>query len=221
LPPGQVRDIIQDNQGFLWFNTSGFLNRYDGYNFKSYSRDAAHPNYPAGGVLNCIFKDRSGYLWISSNEELDQFDPITETSTRFPIDRNTPHSLLGPVSHISQDQAGLLWLSTLTALHRMDPAAGTFQDYSHNPSDPAGLSSSGMRSTYEDRAGTLWVCTLAGLDAFDRGTGNVTERIRLDLPQGQSIKAFEDHSGVLWIIYTSATDGLMGSAYTTADTLFV
>ena len=85
----------------------------------------------------------------------------------------------------------------------MDPATGTFQHYSHNPSDPAGLSSSGMRSTYEDRAGTLWVCTLAGLDAFDRGTGKVTERIRLDVPQAQSIKAFEDHSGVLWIIYTS------------------
>ena len=50
LSPGQVRDILQDNQGFLWFNTSGFLNRYDGYHFKSYTRDTAHPNYPAGGI---------------------------------------------------------------------------------------------------------------------------------------------------------------------------
>ena len=48
LSPGQIRDIVQDNQGFLWFNTSEFLNRYDGYHFKSYTRDAAHPNYPAG-----------------------------------------------------------------------------------------------------------------------------------------------------------------------------
>ena len=51
LSPGQVRDILQDNQGFLWFNTSGVLNRYDGYQFKSYRRDPAHPNYPAGGFL--------------------------------------------------------------------------------------------------------------------------------------------------------------------------
>ena len=203
LSPGQVRDILQDNQGFLWFNTSGFLNRYDGYNFKSYTRDAAHPNYPAGGFLNCIFKDRSGYLWIGSNEELDRFDPITESSTRFPIDHNGPHSLLGPVSHISQDRAGLLWLSTPTGLHRLDPATGTFRHYSHNPSDPASLSSSVVRSTYEDREGTLWVCTLAGLDAFDRRTEKVTERIPLDLLQVQSVKAIEDHAGVLWIIYTS------------------
>ena len=90
LSPGQIRDILQDNQGFLWFNTSGFLNRYDGYQFKSYSRDRAHPNYPAGGFLNFVFKDRSGFLWIGSNESLDRFDPVTETSTRFPIDSKGP-----------------------------------------------------------------------------------------------------------------------------------
>ncbi len=203
LSPGQVRDIVQDNQGFLWFNTSGFLNRYDGYSFKSYTRDAAHPDYPAGGFLNCIFKDRSGYLWICSNEELDRFDPVTETSTRFPIDHNGPHSLLGPVSHISQDRTGVLWLSTPTGLHRLDAATGMFQHYAHDPSDPASLSSSVVTSTYEDREGTLWVCTSSGLDAFDRRTEKVTERIRLDVHGAQSIKALEDHAGVLWIIYTS------------------
>jgi len=202
LSPGQVTDIVQDNQGFLWFNTSGFLNRYDGYTFKSYTRDAAHPDYPAGGFLK-IFKDRSGYLWISSNQEFDRFDPVAETSTRFPIDHNGPHSVLGPVSHISQDRAGLLWLSTPTGLHRLDPATGAFRHYSHNPSDPASLSSSAVTSTYEDREGTLWVCTLAGLDAFNRRTEKVTERIPLNLPGVQSIKALEDHAGVLWIIYTS------------------
>ena len=92
---------------------------------------------------------------------------MTETSTRFPIDHNGPHSLLGPVWHISQDRAGLLWLATSTGLHRLDPATGTFRHYSHNPSDPASLSSSAVTSTYEDREGTLWVCTLTGLDAFD------------------------------------------------------
>ena len=203
LSPGQVRDILQDDRGFLWFNTSGFLNRYDGYQFKSYTRDAAHPNYPAGGSLNYVFKDRSGYLWVSSNEELDRFDPATETSTRFPIDHNGPNSLLGPVWHISQDRAGLLWLATASGLHRLDPATGTFRHYSPDLSDPASLSSSAVTSTYEDGEGTLWVCSRAGLDAFDRRTEKVTERIRLNVPESQSIKALEDHAGVLWIIYTS------------------
>jgi ligand-binding sensor domain-containing protein len=32
---GQIRDIVQDDQGFLWFNASNVLNRYDGCRFKS------------------------------------------------------------------------------------------------------------------------------------------------------------------------------------------
>ena len=203
LSPGQIRDILQDNEGFLWFNTQGVLNRYDGYKFKSYRRDPAHPNYPAGGFLQSFFKDRSGYLWVGSTESLDRFDPATETSTRYAIDRNGPHSVLGQVWHISQDRAGIVWLSTQTGLHRLDPASGTFRHYSHDPANPASLSSSVVRSTYEDRQGTLWVCTVAGLDAFDPRTEKVTERIRLNVAESREMKVLEDHAGVLWIIYTS------------------
>ena len=202
LFPGQVRGILQDDQGFLWFNTTGVLNRYDGYELKSFTRDAAHPNYPTGGFIHTIFKDHSGFIWVSSNESLDRFDPRTETTTHFPIDRNSTHSVLGPVTHVSQDHAGMMWLSTASGLHQLAPATGVFQHYGHNPSDPDSLGSSVVRSTYEDREGTLWVCTVVGLDAFDRRTGKVTERIRLNLAESRTIKAFEDHAGVLWIIYS-------------------
>jgi PAS domain S-box-containing protein len=203
LSPGQVRDIVQDDQGFLWFNTSGGLNRYDGYQFKSYRRDPAHLNYPATRYVQFIFKDRSNYLWVSSEESLDRFNPATEISTRFPVDHNRPQGLLAPALHVSQDRAGILWLATDAGLHRLDPASGEIRHYSHDPADPATLSSSLVRSTYEDREGTFWVCTVEGLEAFDRRTGKVTERIRLNAPGSRSVKAFEDHAGVLWVIYSS------------------
>jgi ligand-binding sensor domain-containing protein/signal transduction histidine kinase len=202
LSPGQIRDILQDNQGFVWFNTAGSLNRYDGYEFRSYSRDPAHPNYPAGGFLKFVFKDRSGSLWIGSTESLDRFDPVTETSTRFPI-RTGPGSLEKHVSHISQDRSGILWLATEAGLYRLDPVSGALRRYSHDPADTASLISPLVRSTYEDREGTLWVCTAASLEAFDRRTERVTERIRLNVPESISVKVLEDHAGVLWIAYLS------------------
>jgi ligand-binding sensor domain-containing protein len=201
LSPGQIRDILQDDQGFLWVNATGTLNRYDGYEFKSYTRDPSHANYPAGGFIHTIFRDRSGFLWVSSNESLDRFDPTTETTTRFPIDRNGSHSILGPVTHISQGRSGTVWLSTATGLHGLDPASGAFRHYAHDPTDPNSLSSSLVKSTYEDREGTLWVSTVAGLDAFDWRTEKVTERIRLPVAESRQVKAFEDHAGVLWITY--------------------
>ena len=179
------------------------LNRYDGNQFKSYRRDPAHPNNPAGSSVQYVLKDRTGYLWVSNNESLDRFDPATETSTRFAIDHDGLHSVRGPIRHVHQDRAGILWLATATGLHRLDPATAEFRHYSHDPADPGSLSSSVVTSTYEDREGTLWVCTLAGLDAFDRRAEKVTERIRFSLPDARQINALEDHSGVLWIIYTS------------------
>ena len=100
LSPGSIRQILQDDRGFLWINTSGVLNRYDGNQFKSYRRDAAHPNNPAGSFLEYVLKDRTGHLWVSSNESFDRFDPATETSTRFAIDRDGLHSVRGPIRHI-------------------------------------------------------------------------------------------------------------------------
>ena len=161
----------------------------------------------AGAISLTFSRTAPGVLWVGSNESLDRFDPATETSTRYPIDRNGPHSLLGPVRHISQDRTGIVWLSTESGLHRLDTASGTFRHYSHNPADPATLSNSVVRSTYEDRNGTLWVCTWAGLDAFDRRTEKVTERIRLNLTGSISIKVLEDHAGVLWIVYLSTGSG--------------
>jgi ligand-binding sensor domain-containing protein len=202
LSPGGIADILQDDQGFVWFNTPEALNRYDGYQFKSYRRDPSHPNYP-DRYAHHVLKDRAGYLWVSNDESLDRFDPRTETSTRWPIDHNGPHSVFGTVWHINQDRAGMLWLANADGLHRLDPATGDFRHYSHDPADPASLSYAKVRSTYEDREGTLWVCTLAGLDAFDRRTEKVTERIPLNLPDAREVRALEDHSGVLWITYTS------------------
>ena len=77
-----------------------------------------------------------------------------------------------------------------------------------------------VRSTYEDREGTLWVCTLAGLDAFDRRTEKVTERIRLNVPEARAVKALEDHSGVLWIIYTSGNGLASWDRHTRRLTLY-
>ncbi|HEY7445278.1 MAG TPA: two-component regulator propeller domain-containing protein, partial [Vicinamibacterales bacterium] len=202
LSPGSIGQILQDELGFLWIR-SGVLDRYDGNEFKSYRRDAAHPNNPAGSALHHVLIDRTGALWVTSNESFDRFDPATETSTRFAIDRDGLNSVRQP-QHVLQDSAGILWLATATGLHRLDPATGEFRHYAHDPADPDSLASSEVTSTYEDPHGTLWVLTLAGLDAFDRRTERVTERIHFSLPDGRGLNnALEDHSGVLWITYAS------------------
>jgi hypothetical protein len=49
-----------------------------------------------------------------------------------------------------KDGAGILWLSTENGLHRLDSATGTFRHHSRYWTDPASLSSTVVRSTFED-----------------------------------------------------------------------
>ena len=84
LSPGQIRDILQDDQGFLMVQHLGRaepVRRLPVQIVPSRSRPTR--TIRPGAFSTIVFKDRSGFLWIGSNESLDRFDPVTETSTRF------------------------------------------------------------------------------------------------------------------------------------------
>ena len=67
LSQTRVAQIVQDDQGFMWFGTEYGLNRYDGYKFKLFVHDPQRPNSLGGTFISALFKGRSGMLWIGSN----------------------------------------------------------------------------------------------------------------------------------------------------------
>ena len=56
----KVDQIVQDDEGFMWFGTRYGLYRYDGYSFKVFVRDPGNPNSLDGVVVNALFKDHDG-----------------------------------------------------------------------------------------------------------------------------------------------------------------
>src|SRR6478672_1741777 len=78
LSQTRVSQIIQDDQGFLWFGTQYGLNRYDGYSFKVFVHDSRRGNSLGGVFISSLFKDHSGTLWVGCSQSLDRFDPVTE-----------------------------------------------------------------------------------------------------------------------------------------------
>ena len=193
LSQTRVPSAVKDDQGFMWFGTQYGLNRYDGNSFRLFAHDPRNPNSFSGVYITALFKDRDGRLWIGCEQFLERFEPRTETFTRYPI---------RGVSHISQDSAGPLWLATGTGLWSLDPATGRTRQYSHDPNEPLSLSSSEVKSSGEDREGRFWVVNSEGLDEFDRKTGQVNLHVPLREPLPE-FSFYEDHPGVLWIIYPS------------------
>src|SRR5215813_5869353 len=206
LSQTRVDEIIQDDQGFIWFGTQVGVNRYDGYKFKVFSHDPVRPSSLSGTFVYSLFKDRSGVIWVGSDQSFDRFERATETFTHFHID--TPDPI---VIHISQDSAGMLWLATEKGLYRFDPASGYVVRFHHDPKDAFSLSGDNIQSTGEDRERQFWVVTGAGLDGFDRATGKVTLHVPLpELVHGSlcavACRSFhEDRFGIFWIIYGSGS----------------
>jgi signal transduction histidine kinase/ligand-binding sensor domain-containing protein len=189
----KVNQIVQDDQGFMWFGTQYGVNRYDGYNFKLFVHVPRNPNSLSGVYVNALFKDRDGVLWVGCDQFLNRFNRTTETFTRYPI----PF-----VTDISQDSAGLLWLATVEGLYSLDPKAGTIRQYSHDPNDPASLSNNNVKSSREDSERRFWVATIGYLDEFDRTTGKVTRQIPIpNAPLGFGF--YEDRFGLFWIFHSS------------------
>src|ERR1700761_8607886 len=83
LSQNRVTQIIQDNQGFMWFGTQYGLNRYDGYQFKVFKHDPSRPDSFWGVVVSVFARDRWGALWAGCENRLDRFEPMTETFVHY------------------------------------------------------------------------------------------------------------------------------------------
>src|SRR3984957_8181553 len=190
LSQTKVNQIVQDDQGFMWFATQYGLNRYDGYNFKLFVHDPKNPKSLNGVYVRTLFKDRDGELWVGCDQFLNKFNRATETFTRYPV----PF-----VENISQDRAGTLWLATVKGLYSLDPATGTIRHYAHNPNDPSSLGNN-VKSSGEDKEGRFWVVNAGHLDEFDRRTGKVIRHIPIPgVPLGFGF--YEDRFGEFWIFH--------------------
>src|SRR5678815_2357792 len=68
LSQSSVNVIFQDSRGFMWFGTEDGLNRYDGYNFKTYKPDPDVPSSLSDRWITAITEDAHGYLWIGTRQ---------------------------------------------------------------------------------------------------------------------------------------------------------
>lgn len=65
LSQNNVNCIFQDNRGFMWFGTNDGLNRYDGYDFKTFRlEDGLNSN-----LVRYVGEDDTNNLWISTTDK--------------------------------------------------------------------------------------------------------------------------------------------------------
>ncbi len=197
-----VRNIYQDDIGYLWFSTADGLNRFDGYEVKVFR--LADPGGQSLGDIhfNAVMKKNDHELWVCTDMGVYTFDFYQQKGFSQPLLEMT--SVLCMAKHPD----GHVWFGANSGLYLYDPADSSLKVLTRE-----GKSVSNdhyINTLYLDSGNTLWIGTKNGLNRLDR-KDSVFRTIQVpgfqDMFSGKDVMAVcEDRDKRLWI--GTALDGL-------------
>ncbi|MEM8930297.1 MAG: two-component regulator propeller domain-containing protein [Acidobacteriota bacterium] len=211
-PRSPFLDVVQDDQGILWFAAQGGLARHVPATAKV---TLVHPQPEPGGSarsigVNAIRETRTGTVWVATSEGLERLvepdrdgDPLR--IERFLHDPDDPASLSSNwVNALLEDRQQRLWVGTVRGgLHRLvaDEPIPRFERYRAE----SGITNSTVFSLHEDPQGVLWVGTYLGLfhatvpSSADRPTFQRLDPNLGALSSELVYTTFDDLRGRLWL----------------------
>lgn len=207
LSHSNVRGILQDRQGFMWFSTDDGLDKYDGYKFTVYKNDPNDSASLSHNGLWRIIEDRNGNIWIATwGGGLDMFDWRTERFTHYRHNPNDSTSISDDFIYcVFEDHEGNIWVGTKeNGLSVLDVETKKFTHFKHDKDDSSSLSDSEIRDIWEDEQQNIWVATgYGGVNVFNRKT-NTFRRLMHDPSNPKSLASnsvraiLYDSRGNLW-----------------------
>ena len=117
LSQGMVFSMLQDHGGFVWIATKDGLNRFDGYNYKTYFPNASLPYSISESQVTALYEDKLGRLWVGTmGKGLNLFDHRTQRFYHASIETNgnssSQKNINQPISSITGDGQGRIWVGT-------------------------------------------------------------------------------------------------------------
>lgn len=155
LSHNSVRHIVQDNNGFLWLGTFSGLNRFDGYQFKSYLSSPSDPNGLFNDDITALeFDPKSNALWIGTRKGLTLLDMETHHFETFLPEKNNPNSIEDyEIRSVLIDGMERVWVGTKTkGLYQFYPKDKKFVKV---PLEGFNY----VKEIFEDKEGNIWVGT--------------------------------------------------------------
>ncbi|CAL65027.1 hybrid sensor histidine kinase/response regulator transcription factor [Christiangramia forsetii] len=159
LSNGRITSIVKDQHGFVWIATKNGINRYDGLDFKIYSKQNSSLS---SNDISDLYIDRKQRLWVATlGGGLNLYDPVLDTFTVFKNSENPNSIASNQVNVIYEDKSGHLWLGTENGLSEYLEEKGKFNNFRHD-NTPESLSHNSVTSIFQKKEGTLWIGTFGG-----------------------------------------------------------
>lgn len=110
LSQNTVMNMLQDHNGVIWLATWDGINKFDGYNFKTYKASQSNQISLTNNRVDLMHEDCYGYIWVLTyDSRVHRFDPRTETFEAVP--ESGEGSMLN-ISDIKIMPKGSVWLLT-------------------------------------------------------------------------------------------------------------
>lgn len=110
LSHGYITALFQDSRGFVWIGTLYGLNRYDGYQIKSFLPNLLDTWSLHATTITCITEDHQGLIWLGTDKGLAVFNPYSETFLQ--LADVFPKSPTGFVRDILTDDNNNIWCNS-------------------------------------------------------------------------------------------------------------
>lgn len=109
LSQTDVKAIIQDSNGFMWFGTRNKLNRYDGKSFQIFNC-YDHAAQKQNNNISSLFEDRNKHLWVGTDKGVFILNPQNGIFTY--VNTKTAEGIMMTdwIADIKEDQNGNIWI---------------------------------------------------------------------------------------------------------------
>lgn len=203
-----IRDICEDNEGYLWIGTTKGLDRLtvETTTFKHYDPDEYGFQRLSNRSVWALYKDKQGTIWVGTyHGGVNYFNPEVNFYTYHDLQKgnfiNQPFPI---ISDIVEAANGHIFLCTEgNGLIDYDPLSRTYIDYTKDDYNPNSLSGDNIKVAYLDKANQkLWLgIHLGGVTLFDIPGKRFTryEHIQPEWKQSNIVRAIVPYKGNLLI----------------------
>ena len=155
--------IGQDHTGFIWIGTYNGLNRFDGYELKSYRNNDQSANNVYANRIADLYIDAADRIWLGTEAGVACFDPRLESFIPLDhIDLDDPYLLTRNIKAIYYDSRGYVFTGGKNGIVVYQLI--NRRQLRYIPLDRKGLGIDGVCNNIDaDSEGRIWFSTTKGM----------------------------------------------------------